>query len=115
MDPVEQGLPHYSVIDGQQRTITLAIFLSSIMFWMKKFGMEDDFNGTIPYIIAKDDKNKDVVMVTAENNGSLENIIKAIVNLNEDSVKNYTANSIVEKNLLNRSDKNIGDVFKKYV
>ena len=28
------GLPQFSVIDGQQRTITLAVFLVSIMFWM---------------------------------------------------------------------------------
>lgn len=114
-DPMENGLPHYSVIDGQQRTITLTIFLSSIMFWMKKVGMNDDFNGTIPYIIAKDDKNKDVVMVTAENNGSLENIIKSIVNLSEESAKKITANSIVEANLLNKQDKNIGDAFKFFL
>ena len=115
IDPEENGLPHYSVIDGQQRTITLAIFLSSIMFWMKKLGMDDDFNGTKPYIIAKDDKNKDVVMVTAENNGSLENIINAIVNLNDESTKKITPTSIVEKNLLNKSDKNIGDAFKFFL
>lgn len=75
-DAIINGLPHFSVIDGQQRIITMAIFLSSIMFWMKKAGMEDDFNGTKPYVIAKDDKNKDVVMVTTENNGALENIIE---------------------------------------
>lgn len=114
-DPEENGLPHYSVIDGQQRTITLAIFLSSIMFWMKKLEMDDDFNGTKPYIIAKDDKNKDVVMVTAENNGSLENIIKAIVSLDHESIKKTTPTSIVEKNLLNKSDKNIGDAFKYFL
>ncbi len=115
IDPEENGLPHYSVIDGQQRTITLAIFLSSIMFWMKKLGMEDDFNGTRPYIIAKDDKNKDVVMVTAENNGSLETIINAIVNLDEEGAKKATPTSIVEKNLINKSDKNIGDAFKFFL
>lgn len=114
-DPIENGLPHYSVIDGQQRTITLTIFLSSIMFWMKKVGMNDDFNGTIPYIIAKDDKNKDVVMVTAENNGSLESIIKAIVYLSADNVKKVTSNSIVEANLLSKQDKNIGDAFKFFL
>lgn len=115
-DPEENGLPHYSIIDGQQRTITLSVFLSSIMFWMKKLGMEDDFNGTKPYIIAKDDKNKDIVMVTAENNGSLESIIKAIVNLDEQTVRKVTTNSIVEKNLLNKkSDKNIGDAFRFFL
>lgn len=114
-DPMENGLPHYSVIDGQQRTITLTIFLSSIMFWMKKTGMDDDFNGTIPYIIAKDDKNKDVVMVTAENNGSLESIIKAIVHLTAEEAKKVTSNSIVEAHLLSKQDKNIGDAFKFYL
>ena len=114
-DPMKNGLPHYSVIDGQQRTITLTIFLSSIMFWMKKAGMDDDFNGTIPYIIAKDDKNKDLVMVTAENNGSLESIVKAIVQLTAEGAKKVTSNSIVEAHLLCKQDKNIGDAFKFYL
>lgn len=114
-DPMINGLPHYSVIDGQQRTITLAIFLSSIMFWMKKIGMDDDFRGTIPYVIAKDDKNNDVVMVTAENYGSLEHIISAIINLTDATVKRATVNSIVEGNLLNKSDRNIGNAFKFFL
>ena len=114
-DPMINGLPHYSVIDGQQRTITLAIFLSSIMFWMKKIGMDDDFRGTIPYVIAKDDKNNDVVMVTAENYGSLEHIISAIINLTDATAKRATVNSIVEGNLLNKSDRNIGNAFKFFL
>lgn len=114
-DPMFNGLPHYSIIDGQQRTITLAIFLTSIMFWMKKNGMEDDFNGTKPYVIAKDDKNNDVVMVTAENNGSLESIINSIISLSGENVKKATVTSIVEGSLLNKADKNIGDAFKFYM
>lgn len=114
-DSVIQGLPHFSVIDGQQRTITLAIFLTSIMFWMKKYGMDNDFNGTLPYVVAKDDKNNDVIMVTAESSGSLESIIRAIVELSGDSIKKATVTSIVEGNLLSKSDKNIGDAFKFYM
>lgn len=114
-DPIFNGLPHYSVIDGQQRIITLSIFLSSIMFWMKKKNMNSDFNGTIPYLIAKDDKANDIVMVTTENNGSLENIIQAIVNLDDDSAKKKTVTSIVDGNILNKSDKIIGDAFKFYL
>ena len=114
-DPKENGLPHYSVIDGQQRTITLAIFLASIMFWMKKFGMNDDFNGTMPYVVAKDDKNQDAIMVTAENNPSLESIIRAIVNLSDETAKKVTVTAIVESNLLNKADKNIADAFKFYL
>ena len=114
-DPIFNGLPHYSVIDGQQRIITLSIFLSSIMFWMKKKNMNSDFNGTIPYLIAKDDKANDIVMVTTENNGSLENIIQVIVNLDDDSAKKKTVTSIVDGNILNKSDKIIGDAFKFYL
>lgn len=114
-DPMENGLPHYSLIDGQQRTITLAIFLTSIMYWMKKFGMDDDFNGTLPYVIAKDDKNNDVVMVTAENNASLENIMQAIIDLSGESTKTATVTSIVEGNTINKADKNIGNAFKFYM
>lgn len=115
VDPVIHGLPHFSIIDGQQRIITLAIFLGSIMFWMKKEHMDNDFNGTIPYLIAKDDQASDIVMVTTENNGSLENIIQAIVNLDDETAKKKTVTSIVEGNLLNKSDKNIGDAFKFYL
>ena len=114
-DPMNNGLPHYSLIDGQQRTITLTIFLTSIMFWMKKFGMDNDFNGTLPYVIAKDDKNNDIVMVTAENNASLENIITAIIDLSGEAIKKATVTSIVEGNILNKSDKNIGDAFKFFM
>ena len=114
-DAIINGLPHFSVIDGQQRIITMAIFLSSIMFWMKKAGMEDDFNGTKPYVIAKDDKNKDVVMVTTENNGALENIIESIINMPDDIVKKATVNTVIEPHLLTKSDKNIGNAFKFFL
>lgn len=114
-DPMINGLPQYSVIDGQQRTITLSIIFTCIMFWMKKFGMDDDFNGTKPYVIAKDDKNKDVAMVTSESNRSLESIISAIVGMSEEKVKKATINSMVDGNLLSKSDKNIGDAFKFYL
>ncbi|MBQ3459820.1 MAG: DUF262 domain-containing protein [Solobacterium sp.] len=114
-DGMINGLNRYLIIDGQQRCITITIFLTSIMFWMKKLGMDDDFNGTMQYIIAKDDKNKDVVMVTAENNASLENIIDAIVNLKDDTAKNTSVNAIVEKNTINKADKNIGKAFIFYM
>lgn len=114
-DPVTNGLPCFSVIDGQQRTITLAVFLSSIMYWMRRLGMENDFNGTRPYIVAKDDKNNDVIMVTAENNESLESIVRKIVDSPIDEIKKRSISSLVDGGILHKSDKNIGNAFKFFL
>ena len=114
-DPENNGLPCYSIIDGQQRTITLAIFLSCIMYWMKRLGMENDFNGTKPYIVAKDDKNNDVIMVTAENNESLETIIQKIVNSSDEDIKKKSTTAFIDGELLHKSDKNIGNAFKFFL
>ena len=47
----EEGLSKYTVIDGQQRILSLTIFLVSIMFNLKKRNMMDDFGGTIKYML----------------------------------------------------------------
>lgn len=54
----DEGLSKYTVIDGQQRILTLTIFLISIMFIMKKRNLMDDFGGTQKYLVAKDIKNR---------------------------------------------------------
>lgn len=113
--PMKNGLPQFLIIDGQQRAITLTIFLTSIMYWMKKLDLKDDFNGTLPYVVAKDDKNQNVIMVTADNNGSLESIIRAVVFGDDDSIKKASVTSIIEGNLSNISDKNIGNAFKFFI
>ena len=55
----DEGLSKYTVIDGQQRILTLTIFLISTMFVMKKRNlMRLDFGGTQKYLIAKDIKKQ---------------------------------------------------------
>ena len=54
----KDGLARYTVIDGQQRILTLTIFLISIMFIMKKRNLMDDFGGTQKYLVAKNIKNQ---------------------------------------------------------
>ena len=75
----ENGLSHYTIIDGQQRIITLAIMLSCIAFWLKCYSAEKEFNGTKQYIITRDDSDKDHIMVTSEYHISLERVISEIV------------------------------------
>lgn len=52
----EDGLSKYTVIDSQQRILTLTIYLISIMFMLKKRNLMDDFGGTQKYLVAKDIK-----------------------------------------------------------
>ena len=62
----EDGLSCYTVIDGQQRIITLTLFLAALMFTFAHKNMEDDFGGVEKFLIAKDVKNRPHVIVDSE-------------------------------------------------
>lgn len=113
-DPEYNGLPCYSVIDGQQRTITLTILLSSIMYWMKRLKMDNDFNGTKPYVVAKDDKNNDIIMVNTESTGSLENIITHITNDTYEEISKKSTTAFINSWRIKQKDK-IGDAYIFYI
>ena len=51
------GLNKFTIIDGQQRTITILLLLSSILKIFQENGMKDDFLGTTQYLIQKDRKS----------------------------------------------------------
>ncbi len=109
----DEGLSKYTVIDGQQRILTLTIFLVSIMFVMKKRNLMDDFGGTQKYLVAKDIKNRYREIVYPEYHLSLPKMVNYIldatqVEINDKSITafaNYCTVSISK-------DKNIIDAFK---
>ena len=109
----DEGLSKYTVIDGQQRILTLTIFLVSIMFVMKKRNLMDDFGGTQKYLVAKDIKNRYREIVCPEYHLSLPKMVNYIldatqVEINDKSITafaNYCTVSISK-------DKNIIDAFK---
>lgn len=53
------GIQRYTIIDGQQRIITIILFMSALVAVLKENGLEDDFKGTITKLIIKDLKNQD--------------------------------------------------------
>lgn len=55
------GIQRYTIIDGQQRIITIILFMSALVAVLKENGLEDDFKGTITKLIIKDLKIKIIV------------------------------------------------------
>ena len=53
------GIQRYTVIDGQQRIITIILFMSSLISVLKESGNMDDFEGTKTKLIIRDLKNKE--------------------------------------------------------
>ena len=110
------GLPKYTIIDGQQRVITLTIFLSSILFWMRKESLTNDYEGTKQNIIAKDDKANDDVMVKSDFHLSLDSIIKGITESEDEWFEKISISGFIETYKLNvGKDKKIIEAFKFFI
>lgn len=63
----EDSLGVFTIIDGQQRVITLTLLLSSLMFAFKKRNMINHANGTKKYLVAIDTKDVEHAIVAPEN------------------------------------------------
>lgn len=113
----EKGLPMYTIIDGQQRIITLTILLASILYWLRKKSLYQDFEGTKQYVVAKDDKANDVVMVNSDYHFSLKSIIEGISEINEEKLKKISITAFLEQysNSIDDRDKNIINAFKFFL
>ena len=111
---IKDGIPTFTIIDGQQRIMTISIFLVSIMYLMKKYDKMDDFDGTKPYVITTNERNKKIVVLDAENNSSYERIVKQLLVETPESLKDKTVSSFLEKSS-NSSDKNVIAAFKFFI
>ncbi len=85
----EDGLSKYTIIDGQQRILTLTIFLSAIMFVFKQRNMINDFGGTTKYLLATDHKNNFREIVYPEYHLSLTKLINNIKNISHEEILQY--------------------------
>lgn len=86
---VINGVNHFTIIDGQQRTFTLILFLTAIMQLFKERGMENDFKGNSKLLITTDLKNQSYCILNSDFYLSLSKIVMKICdwdikdNLNE--------------------------------
>lgn len=109
----DEGLSKYTVIDGQQRILTLTIFLISIMFIMKKRNLMDDFGGTQKYLVAKDIKNRYREIVYPEYHLSLPKMVNYILEAEQKDIEAKSITAFANYCTVSISkDKNIIDAFK---
>lgn len=109
----DEGLSKYTVIDGQQRILSLTIFLVSIMFVMKKRNLMDDFGGTQKYLVAKDIKNRYREIVYPEYHLSLPKMVNYILDADQGDISTKSIVAFANHCTVSKSkDKNIIDAFK---
>lgn len=112
----EDGLQKYTIIDGQQRILTLAIVLSSIMFLLKKRNMLADFDGTLKYLVAKDIKARVREIVYPEYHLSLPKIVNTLKDKTQEEIAELTPSAFANLCTVSRSkDKSIIDAFLFFV
>jgi Uncharacterized conserved protein len=98
------GKDYYTIIDGQQRTITILLLLAAILKIFQERNMKNNFYGIYPNLITKDRRNKDQCIFTSDNISIQKIIMKIVDYTNEDSLS-----SIIKKVIVNKREKNIGD------
>lgn len=96
------GINHYTIIDGQQRTFTIILFLSSIMQLLKEHNMKDDFMGNSRLLISTDLKNHSSCIINSDFYLSLSSIVKDIC----DWENKHSLNEILNKNIRNKRIEN---------
>jgi len=74
----ENGLETFRIIDGQQRMITITIFMLAIMMQLKQANCLDDFEGMLKYVEATDKKNGKHMILSLEQYQSIELMLKTI-------------------------------------
>lgn len=111
----KNGLNHYTIIDGQQRMFTITIFLVAIMLHFKLNRMEDDFQGTIKHLLAKNNRNQNIKILQSDYHISLEKFVDGLSEISEDDIKNFSVDRFTKKYIISdKQDKVIADCLKYY-
>lgn len=109
----KDGLSKYTVIDGQQRILTLTIFLIAIMFILKKRNLMADFGGTQKYLVAKDIKNNLREIVYPEYHLTLPNMVNTVMDIQQKDIEDLSISAFGNTCLISeKKDKVIVDAFK---
>ena len=85
----KNGVSYFTIVDGQQRIISLTIFLASIAFWLRCHEADNEFHGTRQYLFTRDDSNNESIVIKSEQYLSLERIVCGIFSAPVNKIQNY--------------------------
>ena len=98
------GLNKFTIIDGQQRTITILLLLSAILKLFQENNMKEDFLGTIQYLISKDRKGIEYSVLSTESHIFVSDFVSKVVKYEDNS----NINTLITKSVINRpKEKNL--------
>lgn len=110
----EESLDVFTIIDGQQRIITLTLLLASLMFAFKKRHMNSDAGGTRKYLVAKDTKDTEHVIVAPENHLSLMRIVEGVIGLSPEEAEGMSAIAFSKSKRIGSKDEQIIKAFQYF-
>ena len=109
----KNGLETFRIIDGQQRMITITIFMLSIMMLLKQHNHLDDFEGMLKYIEATDKKNVKHMILNLEQYQSMEQMLKTIKEECPENLAKMSLSAFVNRCTLSpNKDKQIIECYK---
>ena len=109
------GLTIRTIIDGQQRIITLTLLLTAIMFSFRKRNMIDDFYGTKKYLIVNNIKNQSQVIIWSERHLSLTNLISSLFTVSDDTFSKMSYMAYAKQCMASTTkDKNVIEAFNYF-
>ena len=109
----ENGLETFRIIDGQQRMITITVFLLAIMMQLKQSNNLNDFAGMLKYVEATDKKNGKHLILSIDQYQSLELILQTLKEESVESLSKMSTSAFCHKCIVNQErDKQLLDCFR---
>ena len=109
----KNGISYFTIVDGQQRIISLTIFLASIAFCLRCYEFDDEFRGTKQYLFARDDSNQEVMVIKSEQYIALERIITGLFSISPNRAKRYETTALVKQ--FSHNNKNLAAAFTFFI
>ena len=80
-EKIKDGIKeHFTIIDGQQRILTITILICSIAYLYAELNDPDRFEGLKKFLYVQNDKNKSFPMISKDANKSVEILVNGLYN-----------------------------------